>query len=114
LKLSFLRGYAGQPPKAVKETYKVAIGTTRSWKDTKGEIINKTDWVTVTILNAKIAKWVMANVKKVDPVYAECRVAEGSYKKAGEKIYTTDIIANMFDSLVHKPIPMNGRALSGC
>ena len=45
---------------------------------------------------------VLANVKKGDPVYAECRVSEGSYEKDGVKIYTTDIIANMFDRLVHK------------
>ena len=98
----FLRGYVGSDPKAFKDTAKVSIGTNRSWKDDKGEVTEKTDWVTVTILNAKIAKWVMANVKKGDPVYAECRVSESSYEKDGVKIYTTDIIANMFDRLVHK------------
>ena len=32
-------------------------------------------------------------------VYAECRIADGSYKKDGETIYTTDIIANVFHKL---------------
>jgi hypothetical protein len=34
-----------------------------------------------------------------DAVYAECRIADGSYKKDGETVYTTDIIANVFHKL---------------
>ena len=98
----FVRGWVGQEPKLFGKTAKVAVGTNRSWKDKKGEMISVTDWVTITILNEKIAAWAVANVKKGDPVFAECRIANGSYEKNGEKIYTTEIIANIFDSLVQK------------
>jgi single-strand DNA-binding protein len=53
----------------------------------------------VTILNEKAVAFALANVKKGDPVYAECRIADGSYEKDGARIYTTDIIANTFDLL---------------
>jgi len=98
----YLRGYVGQDPKAFGKTCKVDIATNRVWKDKKGDTNKETDWNTVTILNEKTAEWVMANVKKGDPVYTECRVAQGSYKKDGQTIYTVDIIANLFDSLVQK------------
>lgn len=41
----------------------------------------------------------IANIAKGDAVYAECRIADGSYKKDGETVYTTDIIANVFHKL---------------
>ena len=55
--------------------------------------------MTVTILNEKAAQWAIANIAKGDAVYAECRIADGSYKKDGETVYTTDIIANVFHKL---------------
>ena len=66
---------------------------------TKGERREETHWVTVTILNEKAAQWAIANIAKGDAVYAECRIADGSYKKDGETVYTTDIIANVFHKL---------------
>ena len=78
---------------------KVSIATTRVWYDDDNAKVEKTDWVTVTILNEKAVAFALANVKKGDPVYAECRIADGSYEKDGQKIYTTDIIANTFDLL---------------
>ena len=39
------------------------------------------------------------SIAKGDAVYAECRIADGSYKKDGETVYTTDIIANVFHKL---------------
>ena len=96
----FLRGYVGQAPKAFGKTCKVSVATNRSWIDKKGERREETDWVTVTILNERTARFVAENVKKGDPVYAECRVTEGSYKKGDETIYTTDIVANIFDTLI--------------
>ena len=67
--------------------------------DSKGARQEETDWVTVTLLNEKVAEWALANVGKGDAVYAECRIADGSYKKDGETVYTTDIIANAFHKL---------------
>lgn len=99
--LFIVKGYVGQPPKTFGKTTKVSIATNRTYTDAKGKDREETDWVTVTILNERTAKWVAENVQKGDPVYAECRVAEGSYKNgAGETVYTTDVIARTFDSLV--------------
>jgi single-strand DNA-binding protein len=97
--LFIVRGYTGADAKPVGKAAKVSIATTRVWYDDKNAKVEKTDWVTVTILNEKAVAFALANVKKGDPVYAECRIADGSYEKDGQKIYTTDIIANTFDLL---------------
>jgi len=44
-------------------------------------------------------EWALGPLSQGRPVYAECRVADGSYKKDGETVYTTDIIANAFHKL---------------
>ena len=97
--LLILRGRVGQAPKAFGRTAKVSVATDRVWFDAKGERNEETDWVTVSVLNEKVAEWVMTHVGKGDAVYAECRIADGSYKKDGETIYTTDVVANAFHKL---------------
>ncbi len=94
MNLFILRGRVGQAPKAFNRAAKISVATDRAWIDGKGERREETDWVTVTILNEKSAEWALTNIAKGDGVYAECRIADGSYKsKEGELIYTTDIIA---------------------
>jgi len=97
--LFILRGRVGHAPKAFGKTAKINVATDRFWIDGKGERREETDWVTVTLLNEKIAELALGHVGKGDAVYAECRVADGSYKKDGETVYTTDIIANAFHKL---------------
>ena len=94
-----LRGRVGQAPKAFGKTAKINIATDRGWTNAGGERQEETDWVTVTLLNEKAAEWALANVAKGDAVYAECRVADSSYKKDGLTIYTTDIIASVFHKI---------------
>ena len=72
-----------------------------------------TDWVTLTILNEKIAKWALENIRKGDPIYAECRVAERSYQKDGQTVYRTDIIANVVDRLAPLQQAVNDGPASG-
>lgn len=98
--LFILRGRVGQAPKAFNRAAKINVATDRAWTDAKGERHEETDWVTVTILNEKVADWAIAHVAKGDAVYAECRIADGSYKgKDGGTVYTTDVIANVFHKL---------------
>ncbi|MGA0564784.1 single-stranded DNA-binding protein [Ancylobacter sp. VNQ12] len=98
--LFIVRGHVGQTPKAFNKAAKINVATDRIWTDAKGERHEETDWVTVTILNERVAEWAIANVAKGDAVYAECRVADGSYKgKDGETVYTTDVIASAFHKL---------------
>jgi single-strand DNA-binding protein len=100
--LFILRGYVGQEPKAFDngKIAKVSVATNRSWIDKKSrERIEKTDWITVTVLNERDAAFVLKNVRKGAPIYAECRVAETSYEKDGKTIYGMDVVANMFDLL---------------
>lgn len=59
--LFIVRGYVGKPPKTFGKTTKVSIGTNRSYTDSKGKEHDETDWVTVTILNERTAKWVAEN-----------------------------------------------------
>lgn len=97
--LFILRGRVGQAPKAFNKVAKVSVATDRAWTDAKGERREETDWVTVTLLNEKAAEWAIAHVAKGDAVYAECRIADGSYKRAEETVYTTDIIAHVFHKI---------------
>ncbi|MGX7743964.1 single-stranded DNA-binding protein [Rhodopseudomonas parapalustris] len=97
--LFIVRGFVGQTPKSFNKAAKINVATDRAWTDAKGERHEETDWVTITILNEKAAAWTLANIAKGDAVYAECRIADGSYKKGSETIYTTDIIANVLHKL---------------
>jgi len=100
--LFILRGYVGQDPKPFDsgKIAKVSVATDRSWVDKKsGERIEKTDWVPVTILNERDAQFVLKNVRKGAPIYAECRVAETSYEKNGKTVYGFEVTANVFDLL---------------
>ena len=68
--LLILRGYTGGAPKAFGNgrIAKVSVATNRSWIDkTTGDRVEKTDWVTVTILNEQDAKFALANVRKGSP-----------------------------------------------
>lgn len=100
--LFIVRGYTGGEPKSFGKVVKLSVATNRVWKDAKGERHEETDWVTLTILNERIGQFVAQNVKKGDPIYAECRIAEGSYVKDGAKTYTTDVIVNNLDLLASK------------
>jgi len=68
--LFIVRGYAGADAKAAGKAAKVIIATTRVWCDDKKAKVEKTDWVTVTILNGKAVAFALASVKKGDPVRA--------------------------------------------
>lgn len=99
----YLRGYVGNEPKLFDKICKVSVGTNRSWTDKKGKAHDETDWVQVTILNEKVAKWVAENLKKGDPVFCEARVRQNAYRnKDDEMVYSTDVIATLFDSLKQK------------
>ena len=100
--LFIVRGYVGADARAFDggKVAKLSVATNRAWTDrSSGEKKEATDWITLTILNEKTARWAAENIKKGDPIYAECRVAERSYQKDGQTIYTTDIIANVVDRL---------------
>lgn len=97
-----VRGYVGADARAFDagKVAKISVATNRVWTDRQtGEKKEATDWLTLTILNEKTARWAIDCIKKGDPIYAECRVAERSYVKDGQTIYTTDIIVNVIDRL---------------
>jgi single-strand DNA-binding protein len=97
-------GYVGQEPKLFDKVCKASISTARIWTDKKGAAHEETDCVQVTILKAKGTKWFAENVRKGDPVFCEVRVRQNSFKnKDGETIYTTEVIATLFDSLKQQP-----------
>jgi single-strand DNA-binding protein len=100
--LFIVRGYVGADAKAFDggKVAKFSVATNRVWVDRETrERKEAVDWVTLTILNEKIARWALENIKKGDPIYAECRITERSYQKDGQTVYTTDIIANVVDRL---------------
>lgn len=81
----------------LNKAVKVNIATNRRWKDKEGKAVVSTDWVTVTVLDEKQAAWISENVEVGDAVYAEARISNRTYEKDGETVYTTDVIATLFN-----------------
>ena len=106
--LFIVRGHVGADARGFDggKVAKFSVATNRVWIDRETrERKEAVDWVTLTVLNEKIAKWALENIKKGDPVYAECRVTERSYQKDGQTVYTTDIIVGVIDRLAPSQQP---------
>jgi single stranded DNA-binding protein len=80
----------------LKNVVKVNVASSRDWT-TDGEKQSTTDWVQITILDRKQADWIAANVTKGDLVYVESRISNSSYERDGSKVYSTDVIAQIFN-----------------
>lgn len=85
----------------LKNVLKVNIAANREWQ-ADGEKKTATDWVQVTILDKKQVEWIIQNVVSGDLVYVESRISNSSYERDGEQIYTTDIIAQLFNLVAKK------------
>lgn len=85
----------------LKKVLKVNIAANREWQ-ADGEKKTATDWVQVTILDRKQAEWITQNVGSGDLVYVESRISNSSYERDGEQVYTTDIIAQLFNLVAKK------------
>lgn len=85
----------------LKNVLKVNIATSREWTS-DGERKTATDWVQVTILDKKQAEWIEGNVGQGDLVYVESRISNSSYERDGEHVYTTDVIAQLFNLVSKK------------
>ena len=96
-----LLGHVGNIIK-LKNVLKVNIATNREWQ-ADGDRKTATDWAQVTILDKKQAAWIEENVGPGDLVYVESRISNSSYERDGEQVYTTDVIAQLFNLLSKKP-----------
>lgn len=85
----------------LKGVLKVNVATNREWQ-VDGEKKSATDWVQVTVLEKKQAEWIEEHVGEGDLVYVESRVSNSSYERGGEKVYTTDVIAQLFNLVSKK------------
>jgi len=80
----------------LKNVLKVNIATNKEWV-ADGDRKTATEWVQVTILDKKRAEWIEGHVGQGDLVYAESRISNSSYERDGEQVYTTDVIAQLFN-----------------
>lgn len=85
----------------LKGVLKVNVATNREWQS-DGERKSATDWVQVTVLDKKQAEWIEEHVGEGDLVYVESRVSNSSYDRGGEKVYATDVIAQLFNLVSKK------------
>lgn len=76
------------------DAVKINVATSRQWRDDAGERKEATDWVTLTVLDKAQAAYLKESAKVGDSVFAEARVTNGSYKRDGQTVYTTDIITS--------------------
>lgn len=72
-----IHGHIGSIVPFDKST-KLNIATNRSWLDNKGEQREVTDWVQISILDDRQAKWVAEHAKVGDIAFAEGRISNGS------------------------------------
>lgn len=85
----------------LKNVLKVNIAANREWQ-ADGEKKTATDWVQVTVLDKKQVEWITQNVGSGDLVYVESRISNSSYERDGEQVYTTDVIAQLFNLVAKK------------
>ena len=85
----------------LKGVLKVNVASNREWQS-DGERKSATDWVQVTVLDKKQAEWIEEHVGEGDLVYVESRVSNSSYDRGGEKVYATDVIAQLFNLVAKK------------
>lgn len=76
----------------------LSVATTSSRKDKDGNRQEKTEWHRVKLFG-KTAEVAGEYLKKGRQVYIEGRIEYGSYEKDGQKVYTTDIIADEMQML---------------
>jgi len=85
-------------------TLKINIASDYPQKNDRGEWEDNTHWNTITIFNERTITWIKDKCKAGDLVQASGRLRQGSYEKDGEKVYTTDLIAEVFNLLhSHQP-----------
>lgn len=85
----------------LKGVLKVNVASNREWQS-DGERKSATNWVQITVLDKKQAEWIEENVGEGDIVYVESRVSNSSYDRGGEKVYATDVIAQLFNLVSKK------------
>jgi len=80
----------------LKNVLKVNVASSRDWA-ADDEKQSSADWVQITILDPKQADWIAANVAQGDLVYVESRSSNSSYERNGKQVYSTDVIAQLFN-----------------
>jgi len=85
----------------LKNVLKVNVATNREWQ-ADGVRKAATDWVQVTVLDKKQAEWIEEHVRQGDLVYVESRISNSSYERDGEQVYSTEIIAQLFNLVSEK------------
>jgi single-strand DNA-binding protein len=76
----------------------LSVATTSARKDKEGAVQEKTEWHRVKLFG-KLGEIAGEYLKKGSQVYLEGRIEYGSYEKDGQKVYTTDIIADEMQML---------------
>ena len=86
--LFIVRGHVGADAKGFDggKVAKVSVATNRIWFDRETrERKEAVDWVTLTILNEKIAKWALENIKKGDPCTPNVASRSAATRRTGKR-----------------------------
>ena len=85
--------------KQVGKTVRVSICANCPFKDDKGQWKDDAHWNEVTIFTKSVQSYVNEHVSKGDPVHVRGRLRQNSFERAGQQIYTVDLIAQEFGRL---------------
>lgn len=101
----YLIGKMGKDPQVFGQVTRLSVATTEKWKDkNQGDLKESTEWHKVVCFGHPAnhaAKW---GFKGAD-VFVEGRLKTSSYEKDGQKIYSTDIVADVVQFFVKKEQP---------
>ncbi|MFD1198478.1 single-stranded DNA-binding protein [Brucella gallinifaecis] len=78
-----------------EKSLKINVATNRHWTQENSELKEATDWVQITVLDERQIAYLKENAKQGDVIQAEGRIANNSYQRNGETVYTTDLIASL-------------------
>ena len=79
----------------VGKTLKVSVSKTETWKDNRGQRMERTIWNTITLFERTPGfAWIKDNLKVGDLVKIEGNVFDTSYEKDGQTHYDTTLAAD--------------------
>jgi len=80
-----------------------SVAVTEKWKDKQGNLLEKTEWVNVTLWE-KLAELAQSYLKKGSSVYIEGKLQTSSWddQTSGQKRYKTDVVGHSMQFLDSK------------
>lgn len=85
--------------KEVGTTTRVTIASNYPYRDDHGDWQDHVNWNEITLFSEKLQAHVTKHIVKGDLVFARGRIAQASYEKNGDRVFTVNLICTEFSRL---------------